>query len=92
MRAVPAPARQPQLAGRAAGRQRPASRAQAEKLLTENHGNCQEQLETVKGELATVRDSVTILEVSMARVYNWDIRRARNLRTARDRASARASV
>ena len=51
--------------------------SQAQTLLSENHSSCAEQLEQLKAELATVRDSVTILEVSIARVFNWDVSRKR---------------
>lgn len=50
---------------------------EAKALLSQNHSNCQQNLETLKSELAVIRDNVTILEVSIARVYNHDISKRR---------------
>ena len=35
-------------------------------------------LETNKSDLAFVKDNVTITEVSIARVYNWDVKRRKD--------------
>tara|TARA_B100000482_G_scaffold33403_1_gene21252 strand:+ start:444 stop:926 length:483 start_codon:yes stop_codon:yes gene_type:complete len=51
---------------------------EAETLLTTNHLNCSRNLETNKSDLAFVKDNVTITEVSIARVYNWDVKRRKD--------------
>lgn len=90
---------------------------EAHDILSKNFNNCESQLETIKKELALIRDSVTILEarehgsggeraeqsdgsniahfsappdsvfcrraspqVSIARVYNYDVSRRRSLK------------
>lgn len=37
---------------------------QAHEILSRNFNNCQSQLDTIKKELAHIRDSVTIVEVT----------------------------
>lgn len=64
---------------RAARSERPPC-PQAHEILSRNFASCELQLETIKKELAVIRDSVTILEVSIARVYNYDVSRRRALK------------
>lgn len=45
----------------------PARLTKAHEILSRNFSNCQSQLETIKKELALIRDSVTILEVRRQR-------------------------
>ena len=46
-------------------------------LLEVNLSNAEQNNTTVAKDLADVRESITITEVSMARVYNHDVRRKR---------------
>lgn len=48
---------------------------EAKELLETNYQNCKNNLGTNRSDLAFVKDNVTITEVSIARVYNWDVRR-----------------
>ena len=48
---------------------------EAQTLLETNHENCKRNLETNKSDLAFVKDNITITEVSIARVYNWDVKK-----------------
>ena len=54
----------------------------AENLLQTNHENCARNLATNKSDLAFVKDNVTITEVSIARVYNWDVKRRKAAKEA----------
>lgn len=51
--------------------------AEAEELLTKNLANAQENLENTRRDSVYLRDQVTVTEVSMARVYNYDVKRRR---------------
>jgi len=51
---------------------------EAEGLLTNNRANAIKSLEDVKEQLAFLRDQMTTTEVSMARVYNWDVNRRKS--------------
>lgn len=42
--------------------------------------SCRKQLTTVEGEMNYVRDQVTTTEVSLARVYNYDVARRKSER------------
>jgi len=55
---------------------------EAQSLLTNNKENAIKSLEDVRMQLAYLRDQMTTTEVSMARVYNWDVnrRKAANLK------------
>ena len=48
---------------------------EALELLQTNHKNCKNNLATNQGDLAFVKDNITITEVSIARVYNWDVKK-----------------
>jgi len=48
---------------------------EADTLLSSNKTNAIKSLEEVKEQLAFLRDQMTTTEVSMARVYNWDVNR-----------------
>jgi prefoldin subunit 5 len=47
---------------------------EARGLLETNYANCKKNLDTNRSDLAFVKDNVTITEVSIARVYNWDVK------------------
>lgn len=46
-------------------------------FLTKNQDSAKQELETVTQDLAFVRDQIVTSEVSMSRIYNWDVRRKR---------------
>ena len=48
---------------------------EARELLETNYANCKKNLDTNRSDLAFVKDNVTITEVSIARVYNWDVKK-----------------
>jgi len=54
----------------------------AKELLSNNKANAIKSLEDVNEQMAFLRDQMTTTEVSMARVYNWDVnrRKAANLK------------
>ncbi len=47
----------------------------AEALLTKNKETATKQLGQIAFDLDYLRDQMTITEVTMARLYNWDVRR-----------------
>ncbi|XP_064604579.1 prefoldin subunit 3-like [Liolophura sinensis] len=47
----------------------------AEKLLEKNYDAASRSLAQVEDDLGFIRDQTTTLEVNMARVYNWDVKR-----------------
>jgi hypothetical protein len=52
-------------------------------LLETNHLNCKNNLATNQSDLAFVKDNITITEVSIARVYNWDVKKRKEEATAK---------
>ena len=48
---------------------------EAEKVLTKNLDAAKKSLGQVEDDLLFIRDQMTTLEVNMARVYNWDVKR-----------------
>eukprot|EP00241_Pyramimonas_parkeae_P008335 CAMPEP_0114253208 /NCGR_PEP_ID=MMETSP0058-20121206/16263_1 /TAXON_ID=36894 /ORGANISM="Pyramimonas parkeae, CCMP726" /LENGTH=180 /DNA_ID=CAMNT_0001367225 /DNA_START=159 /DNA_END=701 /DNA_ORIENTATION=+ len=51
---------------------------EAQELLKKNLENCKQSLESTKEDMLFLRDQITITEVSIARVYNWDVKRRRD--------------
>ncbi len=47
----------------------------AENLLTKNKQSALQNLSQIAFDLDFLRDQMTITEVTMARIYNWDVRR-----------------
>lgn len=47
----------------------------AETLLTENHANAKSSIADVENDLEFLRNQITTVEVNMARVYNWDVKK-----------------
>ena len=47
----------------------------AEELLTNNRDSAVQNLGQIAFDLDFLRDQMTITEVTMARIYNWDVRR-----------------
>ncbi len=47
----------------------------AEELLTKNRDTAVTNLSQIAFDLDFLRDQMTITEVTMARIYNWDVRR-----------------
>ena len=56
---------------------------EARRLLETNHANCKNNLATNQSDLAFVKDNITITEVSIARVYNWDVKKRKEEATAK---------
>jgi prefoldin subunit 5 len=54
--------------------------AEAKELLTIQLQACETSLKQVAQDLETVKSNVTITEVSMARVFNWDVEQRRKLK------------
>ena len=51
---------------------------EARALLETNHANCKKNLATNQSDLAFVKDNITITEVSIAGVYNWDVKKRKD--------------
>lgn len=49
-------------------------------LLTSKLKAAQTSLSNVKQDLSWLRDQITVTEVNVARVYNWDVKRRRERR------------
>ena len=49
-------------------------------LLRSKLKSAQENLENLVTDLEYLKEQVTIMEVNMARVYNWDVKRRRTQR------------
>ncbi len=47
----------------------------AEELLSKNRSSAVTSLGQIAHDLDFLRDQMTITEVTMARIYNWDVRR-----------------
>lgn len=56
--------------------------ADAFTLLTSKLTAATTSLENVKQDLSWLRDQITVTEVNVARVYNWDVKRRRERREA----------
>jgi prefoldin subunit 5 len=54
----------------------------AEALLIKNHVAAIKSLEQVDTDLGFLRDQTTTIEVNMARVYNWDVKRRQSEKAA----------
>lgn len=54
--------------------------AEAKELLTTQLQACESSLKQVAQDLETVKSNITITEVSMARVFNWDVEQRRKLK------------
>eukprot|EP00891_Asterochloris_glomerata_P000439 jgi/Astpho2/439/Aster-03487 len=50
---------------------------EADSLLKDNVASCKEALDTNKRDLALIKDCITTTEVSLARVYNYDVAQKR---------------
>ena len=50
---------------------------EAKDLLEQNKRNAKSNIDNHEKDLSFVRDSITTLEVSLARVYNWDVMQRR---------------
>lgn len=55
---------------------------EAEDLLSKNHANAIKNLSQVEHDLDFLRNQCTTTEVTMARVYNWDVKRRRATKAA----------
>ncbi|GAA6018039.1 hypothetical protein JCM11491_000044 [Sporobolomyces phaffii] len=59
-------------------------------LLTQKLETAQQSLVNVREDLGWLRDQITVCEVGIARVYNWDVARRRERRKAEEVAGADA--
>ena len=57
---------------------------EAIEFLLQNLDSTQREFELVKEDLAFVRDQIVTSEVSMTRIFNWDVRQKRADGTAVD--------
>eukprot|EP00879_Flechtneria_rotunda_P004775 GHRR01005045.1.p1 GENE.GHRR01005045.1~~GHRR01005045.1.p1 ORF type:complete len:172 (+),score=52.18 GHRR01005045.1:635-1150(+) len=55
---------------------------EAKQLLQQNLDACQLGLKAVEKEMCDVKDYITVTEVSMARVFNWDVEQRRKKKAA----------
>ncbi|GIL50049.1 hypothetical protein Vafri_6355 [Volvox africanus] len=53
---------------------------EARTLLEENEANCRANLKTNEDSMALIKDSITTTEVSVARIYNYDLERRRRIK------------
>lgn len=58
----------------------------AEGLLSKNLGNATKNLTQVEHDLDFLRNQCTTTEVTMARIYNWDVKRRRAQKAAEDKS------
>ena len=54
----------------------------AEELLTKNCDSAEKSLKQIAFDLDYLRDQMTITEVTMARLYNWDVKRRKEKKVA----------
>lgn len=57
----------------------------AEAMLNQNRSNALKYLGEIAHDLDFLRDQMTITEVTMARLYNWDVRRKRSEKEAAEK-------
>eukprot|EP00127_Corallochytrium_limacisporum_P001027 Clim_evm26s34 gene=Clim_evmTU26s34 len=55
---------------------------EAQSLLERNKATAEEKLEEVENEMGYLKEQITTMEVNMARVYNWDVRKRREAASA----------
>lgn len=54
-------------------------------LLSQKFSTAEQSLRNVKEDLGWLRDQITVSEVNVARVYNWDVARRRERRERDER-------
>ena len=54
----------------------------AEELLTKNKESAGKNVQQITFDLGYLRDQMTITEVTMARLYNWDVKRRKDKKEA----------
>lgn len=64
------------------------STEEAMNLLQKNLENAKGSLQAIIGDLQFLRDQVTITEVTVARVYNWDVHQRRKLKNQQKEESS----
>ena len=60
----------------------------SQELLATNLGTCKANLETAQADIALIQESATTTEVSIARIYNYDVARRRELKEAEEAAAS----
>eukprot|EP00668_Euglena_longa_P038244 GGOE01049239.1.p2 GENE.GGOE01049239.1~~GGOE01049239.1.p2 ORF type:complete len:223 (+),score=110.25 GGOE01049239.1:54-671(+) len=68
------------------------TQAEAIELLTKNLETAQANLEKTVEDLAFLRDQLTVTEVNIARVYNWDVKQKRKTKEAQGAATIATST
>lgn len=61
---------------------------EAKTLLSEKLASAKVSLEQTVEDLAFLREQITTMEVNMARIYNWDVKRLREKQANTEKASA----
>ena len=54
----------------------------AEELLKKNKESAEKNVQQIAFDLGYLRDQMTITEVTMARLYNWDVKRRKEKKEA----------
>merc|ERR1711884_786475 len=54
----------------------------AEELLTKNKESAEKNIKQISFDLGFLRDQMTITEVTMARTYNWDVKKRKEKKDA----------
>ena len=60
----------------------------AEKLLKKNLDSAESSIQQIAFDLDFLRDQMTITEVTMARLYNWDVKKRQTNKAANAVANA----
>lgn len=63
----------------------------AHSLLSSKLSTAIKSLNNCKEDLEFLRDQITVTEVNVARVYNWDVKRRREKRELEERESSEGS-
>ena len=58
----------------------------AEELLTKNKESAEKNVKQITFDLGFLRDQMTITEVTMARLYNWDVKKRKEKKEAETKA------
>lgn len=58
----------------------------AEELLSKNKDSAEKNISQIAFDLGYLRDQMTITEVTMARLYNWDVKKRQEKKKAEGKA------
>ncbi len=65
---------------------------EAEKLLTKNKSSAETNIGQIGFDLDYLRDQMTITEVTMARIYNWDVKKRKEKKAPASSAAGGSAV